>query len=288
MTKNKSLGVFAIIVVVVLGVLIFYNYTTTYTTRLAYLKAQHEQEQQTLSEIKELEATLPEPTDVNIQMRLYHYTDALIVEVVQGEDQYLPTQFVFDRGTKGGLGDYGGDLYTICARFYHVFAKTGDSLDYYGYIIRGKWYGRDSWFSSRKWHYVNYFIKSSDAYFDSFEYIFTGKVTSGDPAYDLMKARLNYAGHINWNAFHADYVSKLNWNGTVGLELFYKQLLQKDFFWDRPQFVVNFEEDYFSSNMGWSKGAVINPFVNLGITNTDYRGHNFFDYTTADRMIEDF
>ena len=287
MTKNKSLGVFAIIVVVVLGVLIFYNYSTTYTTRLAYLKAQHEQEQQTLSEIKELEAELSDTTDVNIQMRLYHYTDALIVEVVQGEDQYLPTQFIYDR-TSDELGDKNGTLYTVCAKFYHVFAKTGNTLDYYGYIIRGKWYGRADWFSSRKWHNVNYFIKSSDAYFDSFEYIFTGKVTSGDPAYDLMKARTNYDDHINWNSFHADYVSNMTWNSTIGLGMFYNQLINKSFFWDSPEFVVNFDNDYFSSRIGSSNGDVINPFIYLGITNTDYRGQNFFDYTTADRMIEDF
>ena len=298
-TNTFTWGTFAILLIVVIGSALLYNYFATYSGTLAKLEAELALQKATLEEIKEYEATLGETTDVIIHNNLYNYKDALIVEVVQGNSnaenagevvgQYLPTQFTYSRSE---WTDYFNGDYTLCAKIYHIFNKVvttdGYDLDYYGYIVRGRWYGRANWFSDSKWHYVNYLFKSANAYEDSFTYVFTGKVTSGESQYNLDTPRNEYTGHLMWGQYEADYITNMYYNGTAGVEQLYEQFL--DIAGENAADTIKFtNNDYFTSARGKQvTGDNVKVNLNIAFTNSDYRSQNFFDITSVDNMVSMF
>ena len=280
---KKELGIFSIILVVAIGLFIGFNALNTYTTNLAILRAKRKTEQETLADLKKEELQQTDTTDVRMNMRLYEFKDTLVVEVVQGDDQYLPTNLVYERSD--------GFKYTMFAKFYHVFTKTDGNLDYYGYLARGRWFGRKGFkeifgLFDPHWQSENIMFKSEDAYLDSFRYIFTGTVSSGDPNYDMCAGQnVVDSKYTDWANFTADYVSNFAWLNTAKIESFFTQLRNFEYYQNNPSGCLTFDKTYFTSRVGSTTGNIVNPKPVLGFDKTNLQDIEFFSYSNFAKLF---
>lgn len=276
--NNKSTGTFVILIAFSIGLMLLISSLSTYfTTRANQLALNHAQ-QESFEDIKDNESKLDEITEVSCALRMYDYDDALVVEAVQGNNQYLYTGLQAD-----GHFSY---TYPIYARVYHILKKVEPNeknnyvgLDYYGYFMVGKWYGKDDWEFTSRWHNYYKFYTSETAYSNSFSMWYSGTIKTGDAYKDAettAKGRDYVVG--DWEDLHADYVVKMK-SGVPIIEKFFYQLREKMKEDAVSTSVYDFDERFFSAYIDNSRDDAnqVRPEIHMSTTMFNYLGSSFFN-----------